>query len=339
MNYISGFHRPFSLADVSIAYPNKPDIVSIPVVIVVALIAPAVIIAMLNLAGVSLFHDRLQKDTWRRVLWEIHVGWLGLCAGLAATLFVTSGLKDMVGKPRPNLLARCNPNLANISGFIVGGFGDSLNSEAEALVTSAICVQADHRLLDDAFAAFPSGHSSFSSAGLVYLSLWLCARFSLSIPFLDLDLGRRSQGSGNRKAVTFARDRQAAPPLWQLAVAFTPLVTALFICSSRYADFHHAGVDIIAGAIIGTLFAWASFRFYHLPMRRGYGSLAWGPRTRRHAFMSAPNDQDVLPDEEQNRDLNYELAAWASRPPERAHTGGSGEPIFPHNINQVSGRI
>jgi hypothetical protein len=44
--------------------------------------------------------------------------------------------------------------------------------------------------------------------------------------------------------------------------------------------------------------------------------------------VNAPNDQDVLPDEEQNRDLNYELAALAFRAPERAHTGGSGEPFF-----------
>lgn len=310
---------------------------SIPVAIVVALVAPAAIIASLNLAAISLFHDRSQKDTWRRAVWEIHVGWLGLCTGLAATLFVTSGLKDIVGKPRPNLLAVCNPDLSNISGYIVGGFGDSLNSEAESLVSSAICQQSNRRRLDDGFAAFPSGHSSFSSAGLVYLSLWLCARFSLSIPFLDLNLGPPLQGSGKRKTIALARDKQAAPPLWQLTVAFTPLVAALFICASRYADFHHAGFDIIAGAVIGTAFAWASFRFYHLPMRRGYGSLAWGPRTRRHAWMSIPDDQDI-PDEEQNRDSHYELGTLTSRSPHQTHTSESGEAILPYHNNPLGGR-
>ena len=186
LNYINGFHRPFSLTDASIAFPSKPDIVSIPVVVVVAMVIPAAIIAVLNLGAVFLLHERTEKDRFRRMLWEIHVGLLGLCAGLAITLFVTSALKDMVGKPRPKLLARCQADLSNVSQYVVGSFGNSLNSEAGSLVTSAICKQANKRFLDDSFAAFPSGHSSFSSAGLVYLSLWLCARFSLGIPYLDL---------------------------------------------------------------------------------------------------------------------------------------------------------
>src|SRR4051812_14650720 len=102
LNYITGYHRPFSLTDITIAYPNKPDIVSIPVVVIVALVVPAAIIAALNLSSVSLFHGRGEQQRFRKAFWEIHVGCLGLCLGLAVTLFVTSGLKDLVGKPRPN---------------------------------------------------------------------------------------------------------------------------------------------------------------------------------------------------------------------------------------------
>jgi hypothetical protein len=121
LNYISGFHRPFSLTDASIAFPNKPDILSLPVVVIIALVVPAAIIAVLNLSAVLIFHDRTEKHRFRRVIWEIHVGWLGLCTGLAVTLFVTSGLKDMVGKPRPNLLARCEADLSHITQYIAGG--------------------------------------------------------------------------------------------------------------------------------------------------------------------------------------------------------------------------
>lgn len=309
---------------------------SIPVVVIVALVIPAATIAVLNLSAVFLFHDRTEKHRFRRVLWEIHVGVLGLCSGLAITLFVTSGLKDMVGKPRPNLLARCQADLSNVSQYIIGGFGDSLNSEAESLVTSAICKQANKRLLDDSFAAFPSGHSSFSSAGLVYLSLWLCARFSLGIPFLDLFTERTPQQSGKRRGTAAALDRQAAAPLWQTVMAIAPILTALFICSSRYADFHHAGFDIIAGAVIGTVLGWASFRNYHLPIRRGYGLLAWGLRSRRHAFVSVTGDNEAVDEE---RVANYELNAYASGVPERVHTDGSGQSILSQHGNQAGGRV
>lgn len=328
MNYINGYHRPFSLTDITIAYPNKPDIVSIPVVVIVALVAPAGIIVALNLSSVGLFHDRAEQHRFRRAFWEINVGCLGLCLGLAATLFVTSGLKDLVGKPRPNLLARCEPDLTHIAQFIVGGFGDSLNSEAESLVTGAICQQSDHRLLDDSFAAFPSGHSSFSCAGLVYLSLWLCARFSLGLPYLDVSFNTPLHPNVKRQAAASALTKHPAPPLWQTTLAFTPIVAALFICASRYADFHHAGFDIISGAIIGIVFAWTSFRIYHLPIRRGYGLLASSPRKKHHAFISGMESNDV-PDEERGGVTNYELNTYDPRAPERVPTGSSGQAIMP----------
>jgi membrane-associated phospholipid phosphatase len=217
-----------------------------------------------------------------QLAWEINAGLLGLWAALAATLFITSGLKDMAGKPRPNLLARCDADLSKITGFTVGGFGNSIDSEAAVLVTSGICRQSDKRLLDDSFAAFPSGHSSFSCAGLVYLSLWLCARFSLAIPYLD-----HFAPPAKASATKSIKGGKSAPPLWQLAAALLPTVVALFICSSRYADFHHAGFDIICGAILGTVIAWASFRLYHLPMRRGRGLLAWDERRSGESFFSS----------------------------------------------------
>ena len=191
----------------------------------------------------------------------------------------------MVGKPRPNLLAWCEADVSRIRGFIVGGFGNSLDSEASSLVTLGICQQMDKRLLDDSFAAFPSGHSSSSCTGLVYLSLWLCARFSLKIPYLEHNVGNPQRDLVGQRSN--AGD-QLAPPLWQLATALFPIIVALFICSSRYADFHHAGFDIICGAILGTFFAFSSFRLFHLPIRRSRAELLWRERSRRYALFSSP---------------------------------------------------
>ena len=235
----------------------------------------------------------------------------------------------MVGKPRPDMLARCQPDLTDIGRYVVGGLGMNLDSEAPPFVTSAICRQPDKRLLDDGFAAFPSGHSSFNSAGMVYLTLWLCARWSIAIPFLDYSRGEGETMQTRRYTVVRAQSAKAAPPLWQVALAFAPIFVALFVCASRYADFHHAGFDIIAGAVLGTVFGWASFRLYHLPLRRSKGLLAWGPRSAHHAFLAHSKDDDGAADEELGRQsMGTELDHLGAGLPARVHTAGSHQPIL-----------
>ena len=205
---------------------------------------------------------------------------MGLGLSLALSLFVTEGLKDMTGKPRPDLLARCQPDTAHFQNYIVGGLGGILG-EGINMVDSRICQNPDSEVLRDGFASFPSGHSSFSTAGLIYLSLWLCSKFAIAIPFLS---PRSHEEMTNTDAnIVPLRNRAAAPPVWLIVVAGFPIATALYVCTSRYADYHHAGFDVIVGAIIGTFFAWFGFRWYHLPVRRGAG-WAWGPRSRDRAF-------------------------------------------------------
>jgi membrane-associated phospholipid phosphatase len=352
LNYISGYHRPFTLTEYDIAYPNRSDIVSILVVSAIAGIAPAIIILFLSLALASETSTSPQPTKWRGALWNAHVGCLGLALALATTLFITSGLKDLIGKPRPDLLARCQPDLSAVSRYLVGGIGSSLDSGAEPLVSDGICQQTDKHLLDDGFAAFPSGHSSFSSAGLVYLSLWLSARLSVRIP--DLNHTSLPIHAGSKDKTRHAQsvsDLQSAPPLWQAAIALCPIVVALFVCASRYADFHHAGIDIVAGAILGTLIGWASFRLYHLPMQRGAGALTWAPRPRRQPFFAVAIYEDRSSDGE--RANVYEVGPQAYQYPmdnlearqggatiQRPGTGNSTDPILqPREAHQQDYRL
>ena len=46
--------------------------------------------------------------------------------------------------------------------------------------------------MDDGFRAWPSGHSSFSAAGLIYLSLFLASKLAITIPFLAQKSGEES---------------------------------------------------------------------------------------------------------------------------------------------------
>ena len=67
---------------------------------------------------------------------------------LSLTGAVSQVVKVLVGRPRPDLIARCQPVLGTTNTAIYG------------LVTSAICTQKDIYIMRDGFRSFPSAHSS-----------------------------------------------------------------------------------------------------------------------------------------------------------------------------------
>lgn len=84
-------------------------------------------------------------------------------------------VKNSVGRPRPDLLARCKP---------VGQSNDMLESllsilielqekgtPEHGLVNWVVCTETDHHVLHDGWRSFPSGHSSLAFSGLGYLAL------------------------------------------------------------------------------------------------------------------------------------------------------------------------
>lgn len=308
---IRGYHHAFSLTDENISYPLMPNTVSITVVGIVAFLVPAIIILLVSLLVTDRTHPEGRPiSPWRRRLWELNAGWLGLGVSLAGAFFITSALKDIVGKPRPDLLARCDPDLSDIAMHVVGGLGQKLE-EAPLIVDISICKNSDQATLQDGFASFPSGHSSFSWSGLLYLTLWFSAKFSIALPYPfsratydDTILDRHSRNvphGGSLKRTTF-RDVGAAPPVYLLVLAFVPIGAALYICASRWADYQHHGFDIISGSLIGIFFAWFGFRCYHIPVGCGDG-WSWGPRSRDRALyilpgtrggFAGPGDQDNL---------------------------------------------
>ena len=148
-------------------------------------------------------------------------------------------------------------------------------------------------------------------AGLFYFTLWLCSRFAIWLPTSSrpLDTSERSVDVPQRESFGSAQDtielvagqtlrtnaeseitgdHAAAPPLWTLFIPFIPLGGALYICLSRYMDYAHHGFDIIAGALIGIITSWFSFRFYHMPVSQMRGR-AWGRRSPVAAFSLGSN--------------------------------------------------
>ena len=89
-------------------------------------------------------------------LHRAHVSILGLFISLALTIVLTDVIKNSVGRPRPDLIARCKPKE---------------DSPSHTLVTIDVCTETNPHVLQDGWRSFPSGHSSFSFSGLGYLAL------------------------------------------------------------------------------------------------------------------------------------------------------------------------
>lgn len=87
-----------------------------------------------------------------------HVSILGLLGTLFVTAFVTDIIKNAVGRPRPDLLSRCQPEKG---------------TPEDTLVTYTVCTGTNQHILNEGWRSFPSGHSSFAFAGFGYLSQYV----------------------------------------------------------------------------------------------------------------------------------------------------------------------
>ena len=84
---------------------------------------------------------------------------LGLGVSLATATIVVTGVKNLSGTPRPDFLARCDPDVSNVAAHKVGGYGQAV-SELWVMVDGGTCQQADKKWLNDGFRSFPSGYAT-----------------------------------------------------------------------------------------------------------------------------------------------------------------------------------
>lgn len=312
--------RPFSLHNPDISLPYKcHDTVSLGAAAAVSLVVPAILMLCFALASLVALKasDKKspQRHPRRHEMWKFHAGLLGLLLSAVLAFVLTNGTKNLLGKPRPNLLGRCQPDVANVANFVVSNATDA----GGQLVTAAICTNTDKSVVDEGFRSFPSGHSSAVASGLVYLSLWLAARLGVGSPFLmggtagevdksergtqtyDLDqpYGDSVHGGSDDVENGLANSKggqDAAAPLYLLAISLMPLGAAIYICATRWYDFQHHGLDIMSGFIIGAVSSILGFRYYYQPVRVGAG-FSWEPRAarRRKSMPSCCSGGEVDP--------------------------------------------
>ncbi|EJD02401.1 PAP2-domain-containing protein [Fomitiporia mediterranea MF3/22] len=247
LDKVPGFRREFSIEDPTLRFPFAVHERVPPIALYfIAIVAPFVIQIIVNVITI-------------RSLWDFHNGTLGLLLGLTLTGAITQFTKITVGRPRPDVISRCQPP----SGIVNPEYG---------LVSSAICTQTDVGILRDGWRSFPSGHSSLSFAGLGFLSFYLAGKLHLF-----------DENGHTTKA-------------W---ISLTPLSGAALVAISRTMDYRHHWQDVLVGSILGLVMSFFAYRQYYPPLGSPRAHKPFSPRIKRERTAdeneSTPSDESNAP--------------------------------------------
>jgi membrane-associated phospholipid phosphatase len=154
---------------------------------------------------------------------------MGLLFSLISAAVFQVFIKWLIGGLRPHFFSVCKPYI-NASDYGTGTGFDGI------MFDRSICT-GDEKQINDALESMPSGHSTAAFAGLIYCSLYL-----------------------NGKLKIFSNYR---PQYWKLILFYAPLLGAVLIACSLTIDHYHHWYDILAGSIIGIIFAFGSYRFQY----------------------------------------------------------------------------
>lgn len=152
---------------------------------------------------------------------------------LAVSTMFTNILKAFLGKPRPNFFAWCDYHGFR-SAVQANNFTEYNNQTVfgRQVVSGFVCPSNS-----GAYQAFPSGHASLAFAGLGFLALFWAGALDLSLP---------------NKA-------------WKIVVACCPLLVASIVAGSRCRDYFHNFEEVLAGAAIGGVTAFALYCAHFRP--------------------------------------------------------------------------
>ncbi|KAF7811295.1 putative lipid phosphate phosphatase 3, chloroplastic isoform X1 [Senna tora] len=197
-------------------YPLKSNTVPVWAVPMYAILLPMVIFLVVYIR--------------RRDVYDLHHAILGLLFSVLVTAVITDSIKNAVGRPRPDFFWRCFPDGKDV----YDKWGN------------VIC-HGDKNVIKEGHKSFPSGHTSWSFAGLGFLSLYL---------------------SGKIKAF------DSTGHVAKLCLVFLPLLFASLVGISRVDDYWHHWQDVFAGGLLGLIVAtFCYLQFFPPP----YHHEGWGP--------------------------------------------------------------
>ncbi|CAI9096126.1 OLC1v1032205C1 [Oldenlandia corymbosa var. corymbosa] len=261
LNVIQPFHRFVGVNMMTdLQYPLQANTIPFWAVPIIAMILPLTVIMIFYFI--------------RRDVYDLHQAVLGLMFSVLITAVITDAIKDAVGRPRPDFFWRCFPDGK-------GSFDP---------VTGDVRCTGVRSVIKEGHKSFPSGHTSWSFAGLGFLSWYL---------------------SGKLRA--FDRRGHVA----KLCIVFLPLLAAALVGVSRVDDYWHHWQDVFAGGLIGlTVASFCYLQFFPPP----YDVDGWGP----HAYFQMLADSQNGNQSESNANAMHHLTV---RPAEmdsvygRSHQG------------------
>lgn len=128
-------------------YPMaNPERVPLIWAMVYSCLCPAIVIAVYTLIIDGTFSNakknlsRSQRYTWADRLWQLNCGILALFLSQGSAFVITGSLKNLIGKPRPDLLFRCQIQDLTIKDPGPPNWG---------LVSRDVCTQTDQYILQD----------------------------------------------------------------------------------------------------------------------------------------------------------------------------------------------
>lgn len=198
----------------ALSYPLQANTVPSAVVPVIAVVAPLLVILFLSWS-------------WRVSRRETQQIALALLSSVMLTASITNCIKIAIGRPRPNFVHRCWPDL-----HVVWTSEDSYRGLAGCT--------GDASVVNEGYKSFPSGHASWTAAGLGFLCWFLFGKL----------LVFRGQGH-----------------VWRLVAALFPLLVALPVCISRITDYWHHWTDVVTGAGLGLTISFMYHRQYYAQFR------------------------------------------------------------------------
>ncbi|KAJ0429287.1 putative phosphatidate phosphatase [Helianthus annuus] len=184
------------------------------------------IIAVLLPLMVILIYYFVRKDVY-----DLHQAVLGLLFSVLISGVLTDAIKDAVGRPRPDFFWRCFPD------------GKGVFDP----VTSKVICTGLKSVIKEGHKSFPSGHTSWSFAGLGFLSWYMAGKIRV-----------------------FDRRGHVA----KLCIVVFPLLVAALVGVSRVDDYWHHWQDVFAGGLLGiTVASFCYLQFFPPP----YDIDGWGP--------------------------------------------------------------
>ncbi|KAI5353186.1 hypothetical protein L3X38_006079 [Prunus dulcis] len=235
LNLIEPFHR-FVGEDMmtDLKYPLKDNTVPFWGVPIIAVLLPLAVI---------LVYYFIRKDVY-----DLHHAILGLLFSIFITAVLTDAIKDGVGRPRPDFFWRCFPDGKGVF---------------DPITKNVMCT-GSKSVIKEGHKSFPSGHTSWSFAGLGFIAWYL---------------------SG--KVRVFDRRGHVA----KLCIVFLPLLLAAMVAVSRVDDYWHHWQDVFAGGLIGiTIASFCYLQFFPPP----YDTDGWGPHAYFQMLAESQNRDEAL---------------------------------------------